>query len=640
MKKPSKKFFSLLLAISLVLGLGSVVFAQNYNEAPMLKELVQKGELPSVEERLPIADDVYVVDPVESIGKYGGTLHTAGTSIDGDGDDQMAVSQPQLVMPKAEGNGTYPHIVKNIESSEDATVWTFYMRKGMKWSDGYPFTADDMMFWYNDVLLNQELTPYISSIFKADDQVMEMTKIDDYTFQWKFVSPKPFLLERLVHPYICFYPAHYLKQYHIKYADKEDLDKKVKDAGFDYWYELFGHVQSTIYGLAVNDPNLPVLSAYKLVKKTSNRRIYERNPYFWKVDTAGNQLPYIDRIENTIVSDREVYNGKVISGELDFAGIQSDIRNYPMFKKYEEQGGYRTILWESGMGSEVVYMFNLNHKDPVLREIFQDVRFRRALSLGINRQEISNAIYFGKATPLQMTVLKGSKYYEEEFANAYVEYDPTRANKLLDEMGLTKRDSEGYRLRPDGKRLSFTIEYFPTETPKAPNVELVSQYWEDLGVKVASKQISGELASQRAPAGLTDVYVWHGDLATDIIFPVAPYYFVPYAPAWSKATWPQWARYYRSGGEAGEEPPTEVKQLRTWWEEIMVTPNEEHRKELAHNILAAQAENLWVVGTVGRAPFPIIANKHLRNIPESGIWCWDSLWTMSRDPEQWFFDNL
>lgn len=630
----------MVLVLMLLLVLSAVPAVASSQEAPMLAERVAAGELPPVEERLPLAEDLYVVDPIEEIGRYGGTMRLASIRPEAYGDDTLIMAAPIMFMkPDPEDLSLIPHIPREITVSEDSSTFTIHMRRGMKWSDGVPYNADDIMFWYNDVLYNDELTPVIGQQWRdADGEVVEVTAIDDYTVEFRFGGPKPFFLNDLVHIWFHFHPAHYLQQFHPNYVDRAELDAMVAAEGFDTWIQLFSYKHNEIWGTP-NSLEIPTIAPYIQVVKTSDRRVYERNPYYWKVDTEGNQLPYIDRIEVTIASDLEVIQGMILSGQLDFSGVGTDIRNFPMYRSFEEEGGYRTMLWNSGMGSDVIYMFNMTHEDPYLREVFGDARFRRAMSLAIDRQEISDVIYFGRAVPRQYTVVPESRYYDPAFESAYVEYDPDTANALLDEIGLTGRDSEGFRLLPNGQRLTFTIEYFDTETPKGPNIEIVAQHWNEVGIDVRSRSISGELQGQRTVANLMDATVWHGDKATDVLFPLQSQFFVPHNPGWERTKWPQWGHWFASGGEDGEEPPEQIKELRGWWDQMMVEPDPERQIELGKLILQAQAENLWVIGTVGEAPHPVLVNQDLRNVPEFGLFVWDAMYIAAHDPEQLFFDR-
>ncbi|MFW5998992.1 MAG: ABC transporter substrate-binding protein, partial [Halanaerobiaceae bacterium] len=345
------------------------------------------------------------------------------------------------------------------------------------------------------------------------------------------------------------------------------------------------------------------------------------------------------KIDTQIVSDREVLNGKIMSGDVDYAGFETDIRNYPMFKNYEDEGGYNTLTWTSGMSSDVIYMVNQTIEDENLREVFQDVKFRKALSLAIDRDEINESIYFGRGEATQYTVLESTSYYESEYTEAYTDFDPDKAAELLDEIGLTDQNGDGWRELPNGDKFTFTIEFYPSETPKTPNVELVLEHWKDVGIDVNSRPISGELQNQRAPANMMDATLWHGDKASDILFPVANNLIIPKAPGWDASQWVEWGRWVNTNGEEGEEPSSEVKQLGEWYDEMLVEPDEDKRIELGKKILESQAENLWVIGTVGKAPYVVIASDNLNNVPDDGLWCWDTLWSMSRNPSSFYFEG-
>ncbi len=632
-----KELFRLRLSTSLLAVLICLLIpaaaAASFGEAPMLEEKVAAGDLPAVADRLPDHDSIYVVE-VEEIGRYGGTLRTAGWH-----EDTVAVSSPNILRALADGSGFVPHFAKDVTYSEDMTEWTIQFREGVRWSDGEPFTTEDSMFWYNHILLNEELTPVVGGDWRSAGEVMEMQALDNYTLQINFVRPKPFFENTLfmaTNSGNMVTPKHYLQKFHPDFVDMDELEALVEEEGFAHWYELFGHKWDRHYGLPLN-PDLPTVTAYVMTELRSTHRAFERNPYYWKTDQEGNQLPYIDRIYNEFVEAEEIFDAKIISGEVDFAGFDTDLGNFPMYRSFEEEGNYRTILWDFG-NVATIFQFNQTHEDPALREIFQDVRFRRAMSLGMDREEVNEIQAFGRGRPMQYTVFDSSAYYKPEFEKAYVEFDPERANAKLDEMGLDERDREGYRLRQDGERLTFTIETFPVEVIRMEHIELISEMWrENLGIDVRVRQISGELAGERAPANLMDATTWTGGEVLDTLFPMYAHWFTPMSPGWSRTSGVQWARWFQTDGEQGEEPPDHVKELRSWYDDVQSEPDPERRVELGQKILAYQAENLWSIGTVGYVPKPIIFSKNLRNIPEEGIWAWATLWTISRDPEQWFF---
>ncbi len=625
--------------ICLLLGVTSAL-AVEYNEAPMLKEKVAAGELPPVEERLP--EEPLVVEVVEEIGQYGGTLHMV-TPVPNDFDDCDTFNMQSIMLRMSPDLRTVePNIAKGWEFSEDAKTLTLFLRKGMKWSDGAPFTADDIMFWYEDVTLNDELTPVKPGDCSPGGELMEMEKIDDWTVQMHFAVPYPIATILLAHyrglPGSFFYPKHYLKQFHPRYVPMEELQEMAAESGFDHWYELFRARTKNDSGVPLDNPDLPVVNPYYLKEKTPGYWALERNPYYWKVDTEGNQLPYIDGILLTLVEDREMVASKVATGEVDWAAKETALKDYPLYMENAEKGNFRVILWKSTYGADVYFQPNQTYmKDLVLRDIFRDVRFRRALSLGINREEINEAIYFGKAIPRQYAVLPICDYYEEEFAESYAEYNPEEANRLLDEMGLDKRDEAGYRLKPDGERLAWTIEYYPIESPKTPVSELVKEYWEAIGVQVSLKEISGELSSMRYQANEVAMGEWHGCGCTNTMFLLWPMWQFPVHLGWEDTWCPLWSRWYITEGEEGEEPPQVIKRLQYLYDEMRVTLDDEERIRMGKEVCRIAAENLWCIGSVGAAPIAVVVRSNLRNVPEEIYYGWDSLFGAYVQTEQFFF---
>jgi len=364
-----------------------------------------------------------------------------------------------------------------------------------------------------------------------------------------------------------------------------------------------------------------------------------RNPYYHKVDTAGNQLPYIDELVSNVVGNLETVNLKVVSGEIDIAGQILSLENYPLYKENEKEGNYRVLLWESSIGGDVVFAFNLNHKDPVLRKIFQDVRFRHAMSLAINRDEINEVVYRGKATPCQATAFPTCSFYKEEWAKAYAQYDPKKANELLDEMGLKWDKDHKRRLRPDGEDLTITIEYFPITTATTACCELVREYWNAVGVKAEIKSEERSFYETRSEAGEIDVGVWEFDRTLESVLATADgYMFNPARGGGELGYCRQWAIWFNTDGKEGEEPPEEVKELYQWIEKwILSTPGTTEYIRLAQKIFDFHAENVWIIGTVGMAKRPIVVKNNLRNVPEETyLGCATEYWLPSQPP-QWFF---
>ena len=381
------------------------------------------------------------------------------------------------------------------------------------------------------------------------------------------------------------------------------------------------------------------MRAYVLTKKTPTMLFYERNPYYFKIDPDGNQLPYIDQIDAEIVDNDEVMSAKASTGQVDFAGNAMKTTTIPLFKSYEKRNGYKTYIWHRLHGVDVVIQPNLTHEDPELRKLFQEYKFRKALSVAINRNEMNSIIYFDLGTPRQATMIPSSKFYEKSFANAAIEYDPDEARRLLDEIGVVDKDGDGFRERPNGAPLDITFEWTPMETPKEMTMELVSDYWQSVGLDIRFKQIDGNIQGRRARGNLMDMTLWHADRTTDVLFPPQPYWFVPMHSNWEECHWALWSNWYRTNGEEGEKPPEKIMEILNWWIEMRTTMDQQKRIELGKNILRSTAENLWTIGTIGLAPHPVIVNNRLKNVVAKGYWGWDSRWTLPYHPWTWYLEE-
>jgi peptide/nickel transport system substrate-binding protein len=359
----------------------------------------------------------------------------------------------------------------------------------------------------------------------------------------------------------------------------------------------------------------------------------ERNPYYHAVDPEGNQLPYIDQLNMDRAADLAVYDAKLVGGSYDFAAFQARIIYYATYAEGAASSNARILLWPSGKSSEVMYNVNLNHPDPEWREVFADDRFRKALSLAINRDEINSVVYFDNASVNQLTATPTSRHYRPEYASAYTAYDVEGANALLDEMGLEWNDARTHRLWPVSKEpMIISWDLVETETPKGPVTELVEEYWKAVGIEIRWKSVTRNLLTQRVLANEEPMSLWHSGDTMDTLFLSRPFPFAPLDG--DESTWGVlWGRWYNTRGEAGEEPPQEIKDLYQALDDYMIT----YDTEPGQVVLASQAEHIWTVGTVGMAPHPLFVRNTLKNVSESGgYWTWDTLWTYTEFPEQWF----
>ncbi|MGI6704795.1 MAG: ABC transporter substrate-binding protein [Clostridia bacterium] len=575
-----------------------------YKESPYFEG---KG-LPPVAERLPEVPKISnEMDPSQldyEIGQYGGMLRLISAVPEWNPDIFVMANEPLINTPGLLGNEVTPNVVENFEVSDDQKEFTFYMRKGLKWSDGEPVTAEDIRFTYEDVLMNEELTPAVPEKYrdggKPDGQPMKLEIIDDYTFKISFNEPYGgFLLRIAIQGWISYTdllkPKHYLQQFHKKYVNEEELEAKIAEAGFQpgEWWNLFNDKDITNWEMCqTKSVGFPNLQPWYLTKTSAEKFTFKRNPYYFKVDAEGNQLPYIDVLENILVPDTEVLNTKILAGEVDYTRESTALPKLPLYKENEERSGFKTVLLDThGRPGDI--FFNLTNEDPVWREVVRDVRFRQAISLGINRQEIIDSVYYGCAElPDKLNPS---------------EYDVEKANKLLDEMGLDKKNDEGWRLGPDGKPFEIFFEVSSRVPETIPETELVVEFLKDLGLKTSMKTIDSALWGTRLNAnGLfatverTNHYWWDG---------IASYRANYFSPLW-------WS-WYNSNGKTGEEPPADVLEFFENMRKISVASPKEALAAV-EAIQNANKNNLYFICVVGNAKQPLIINKNLANVGHGG----------------------
>lgn len=627
------KKVTVILLTGLICLLGVTALA--YNEAPMLRVQVAAGELPPVEER--ISEEPLVVIPVEEIGQYGGKWSLISVGKGNLAHVHNYLRYGGIVRWSSDMKSVVPDVAKNWDMSDNAKVFTFHLRKGMKWSDGVPFTADDVMFYFEDILSNKELTPIFPTYFMSGGEFVKVKKIDEYTVKLTFNEVYPLFLQRMAGPYTgeIYAPKHYLEQFHPKYTSKEKLEKMVKEAKFDYWFELF---------LDKNDfwatAERPTVRAWKVVVPygITTQVSLERNPYFWKVDPAGNQLPYIDKAVVSIVTDMEIVEMKAIAGEIDMSGspVGESVANYPLYMENREKGDYRVLMLPTG--EHAIYLtFNQNHKDPVLKKILCNRKFRYALSHAINREEINDIVFFGKGEICQPGPYPDLPSYHEPLWKAHIKYDPEETNRLLDEIGLNKRDEDGYRLRPDGKRLTLLVETYPAVTAWVRAGEMICKYWKEVGVKATVKVMERSFWETRWQAAEHNLCLTNSDYGQGWMAGMGGHAYTPFRKGWGTTFGSAWADWFLTKGKSGEEPPEEVKKMVAIKEELKVTVDAKKRLELFKKILAWRARELYGIGICTRPPKAYIVKNKFRNVPERFYETWGYGCSGPTNPCQYFW---
>lgn len=568
-----------------------------YKQSPFLDSM----KLPPVAERMPKEPKIVNEMPADQldyeIGTYGGTLRSAVPSVEWDASVWSMNTEPLLNTPGILGEEITGNILKSFELSENQKEFTFQMREGMRWSDGEPVTVDDIEFAINDVLFNKILTPSFPTWLRAggkpDGNPFAFERIDNYTFKLKYDKPYAGLAIRIAIESWRNYtellkPKHYLKQFHIKYADAAALEVAIKGAKFKTgeWWNLFNSKNINSWDMnGKRAIGFPSLYPWTIMGVKEMVTTFERNPYYFKVDTSGNQLPYIDKIESTQVQNMETLNMKIIAGEVDYNGFETSLANVPLYKENETKGGYKVVLTKNHVDPTDVYL-NLTNKDPIWRKVVQDIRFRKALNMAIDRKEIIDSIYYGLAKPT--TIMDNT-------------YDLKKANEILDEMGM-KKGSDGFRVGPDGKRFIIPIEVGGQQSDMAPVAVLITEMWRQLGLDAQMKQIDRNLWDTRNTAN---------DLKCSVMWTENIWYNLG---DWANGIWgPMWVSSWNSNGKKGEEPPQGVKEFFLLLDSRWFVPSEEGIAQF-DKIKADLGKNIWWIKPIEDVKLSIIANAKLGNV--------------------------
>lgn len=594
---------------------GATAVPTDFKQSPYL----DGKNLAPVKERLPKEPKLTNELPKDylnyEIGTYGGTLRTVRQDPVNDSDLFIINNEPLVNSPGVLGEEVTPNIVKSYKVSDDQKEFTFTLREGLKWSDGQPVTTQDVKFAVDDVLLNKELTPslplWLKSAADANGKPFTFRIVDDYTFQIGFDQPYGgFLIQLAVQGWRgyadLFKPKHFLQKFHVQYTPLDKLEPLIKEAGFapGEWVKLFA--AKDVLNNEITYPKaigFPVLTPYIQVK-SGDKIEFERNPYYFKVDASGNQLPYIDKLQSTLVQNAEMVNLKILAGEVDHSYEYVSIPKVPLLKENEAKGGYKVYVNNLHRTANDIHL-NLTYDDPAWRQVVRDVRFRKALNLALDKKEIADTVFYGFAKPSPI-----------EDANRNIQ----EANKLLDDIGL-KKGADGFRAGPDGKRFTIPFEVSSAFADFSTLGQLVVEQWKQIGLDVSLKQIDNALWTNRNKAN---------ELKATIMFTPGPV-------QWSRQEWgqniwaPLWDQWWNSGGKQGEEPPQEAKDLfQTIFKlrELSLQDALVKRDDIRKNIGA----NYWYFIHSENIAAPVAVNAKIGNISDKG-------WGIGQNfaGEQWFF---
>lgn len=600
-----------------------------YSEAPMLAKLVERGELPPVEERLP--ENPLTVKPYDGIGVYGGEL--LGDLYQQPSDGSVAeMNFVSLTYLDPDDMLTItPGLVEDWEYSNGYKTLTLNFRKSVKWSDGEPFSVDDVLFWYNDILMNKEATAAVPEIWKGSSA----KKIDEVTVEFTFSSPQPHFFRKygvrnnsIQDDFLL--PKHYAQQFHPDY--NSNANKEARDAGFNNWYQYLRSKAVSGEHYQVN-PECPVLSPWRVSEYTEEYIRWERNPYFWAVDTAGNQLPYIDKLMGFFALDKELRVARVLSGQVDLNKRDIDLENFTGLKKKEKELGYDVWTTNSNWGSVFALYPNQVHKDPKKRALFQNKKFRIALSHAINRERINEVLFKGLATPVGTITPRDPVFYNEDLENMYKEYNPERTKSLFTEIGMTT-DGDGNWTFPDGGDLNLTLDIWSDLPMWVDIAEMVHRDLQSVGLDISISTTSYEALKAKNSNGESDIPCWAGAAGGIIGNDMFSYICDQYWGWFYAFPWKQWVT---SDGQQGEEPPRWYKDLFAQTENVYTLPEDE-AVEAIKDVIAGWGERFNIIGTVADEPVVHVLSDAIGNADKRYNWNesgWGGpLWTK---PFTWYF---
>ncbi len=607
------KFWSLLLVL-----LVTPVSALELKETPSLQAQVEAGELPPVAKRLPKTPYIDAMVNLQP-GQPGGHIDILmGRSRDV---RQLVVYGYARLVGFTDRMNLEADILQSYEVKE-GRIFTLNLRPGHRWSDGHPFTAEDFRYYWEDVALNSDLSSFgPPNTLVVNGQPAKFEVLGPYRVRYSWDAPNPDFLISLAgpRPLYIYRPAHYLKQFHIKYQEADELKEMVSSAKTrkKNWAALH---QRKDHQYKNDNPDLPTLQPwYPITENPSERFIFKRNPYYHRVDPQGYQLPYLDQVVIHI-SSAKLIPAKTGAGDTDLQGRSLRLDNYPFLKEGEQRGKYKTLLWNTSRGSRVAIYPNLNTVDDEWRALFHDVRFRRALSMAVNRHEINQVIYFGLALEGADSLVPESPLYRPELRSQWASFDLPQANRLLDEMGLTRRDDRGLRLLPDDRTMEIIIQTAGESSEEADVLELIHDSWMELGIKLHTKPSEREVFRNRVFSGDALMSVWTGLPNAIASADMSPAQLAPTEQ--QQLQWPKWGKHYETGQEE-PSPLPEVQRLLELHEHWRQAVNSEQRQQAWQEMLDIWSDQVFTIGTVAKVLQPIVVRRGLHNVPEKGLWNWE-----------------
>ncbi len=623
-------------------------FSENPDIAALNGEIQGNGEILPLADRLP--SEPLVVVPYDGVGKYGGTFHALSNATEAGTSDFLSVRHVNLTRFSDDLQTIVPNIAKSWEWNDDFTELTFHLRAGHKWSDGAPFTSEDVRFWLENLALDTNVREKPSDYVLSGGEPIGIEVIDDTTFKFTMTAPKPGLLVHFANSFAQpFQPAHFLGQFHPDI--NPDADAEAAKYGFANGYEAlnfyFGNSDWTDTPTPMlRDPvkvktlpkaTQPTLESHIYVADSTEGRHLVANPYFHQVDTAGNQLPYISEQDEVYINDNEVRILKLVNGEVDYKSQSVQLPSAPLLLENQEKGGY-TIQLKPTIAMST-FSFNVTSDDEAKRAVFGDVRFRQAMSVAINRDEMNESAFFGLGTPQQFVGFSPVPGFVDPTLTSHMaQYDPDMAKSLLDEIGMVDTDGDGFRELPNGDKLVLNMQ-FSTQGAAGQVVELVGQYWAEAGVQTTVKEVTPDEYRSAQSSNALDVGIWAKGQPVAVVLGNNELFVPPFENYFGHRTGMKWAEWYDSDGSAGIEPPAWVKEMKADIDAFQAaTPGSDESNALGAKLAKSMAEQTMFIGTVS-APNPIYVKNSTKNVPEFKTWSYEYYRTYPYRATQWWLDE-
>ena len=623
-------------------------FSENPNIVSINATIQGNKGLAAVADRLP--EEPLVVVPYDSVGSYGGTIKFLSNATEAGTSDMLSTRHVNLVRFADDLTTIVPNVAKDYSWNDDFTELTFMLRKGHKWSNGEPFTARDVEFWYEDLMMNTNIREKPYPYLLVGGEPMTVDVVNDTTVRFNLPSPFPGLLATLAWTYNqAFMPAHFLEQFHPEIDSNADANAQALgfENGWDALAAYYGNSGWTDTPTPMlRNPDLvaglvhaayPSLEAYMTIEDTTEGRIYAANPYFHQVDTAGNQLPYIDYQNERYINENEIRLLKLVNGEVDYKSQSVQLESAPQLLDGAEKGGY-SLQINPGCGA-ALFSFNVTHPDMEKRSVYGDIRFRQAMSMAMNRDEINDVAYYGMGVVEQFVgISPAPDFVSDEIKMHMTQYDPAASNALLDAVGLVDTDGDGFRELPSGAPFAMNIDY-ATQGIGGVEVELVARHWNEVGIKTSFKEVTPDEYRGSQSSNALDVHVWDKGQPLAIIAGNPETFKAPFGNYFNHTQGMLWAAYIDSNGSDGVEPPQWVYDLSDGIDKFQSYElGTAGSNEWGAKITTMLTEQTLLIGTV-KAPFPTYHRNALKNFTQFKTTSYEYYRTYPYLATQWWLDE-